>query len=589
MHRMARLVATSVALSTVALACAGGGVGPADGYVPTTRAPATTTTAPPTLDPDVVIGIASAGAPRTLNPLLDSPDTAVLDIIAPAVFASAYDVDPVTFDLIADVVAEIPSLENGGMVVGEDGTVTVTYRVAPGAAGADGTPITGSDLLFTYELVSDLTLPIRPDVRALYSPIIPGTAAAEGPRMQFQAAPGPRLDRLFEVIVPRHKVEGTDFAADWNERMWVAGGPFGYSGYEAGQFLELRANPNYWKPGPGGTSLPNLERLVFRFYDVDGGAVDSRVLTGFETEGLDVIMIADAGGVQTRLSSLEDLGASVVVAPGPEWEHLNFQFGPNNRNDETLNEHREFRRAVAHAIDRQRLSELSGTPPVTSIVQLFDPQLESVGWTGYAADIEEVKGQLFELEQQIDEDLFAGNGPRLVVSAERDDLAIAALAGEVVRMLDEAGIGAELQLEDEAVLFGDTLDDGSWDAGVWAFSGGAGLGDAAAFMAIFDPDGLPYVGSNFFRWGTIDSSVDDEATDRYASLVDELRRTVDPKRIAELVVEAESILADEVVIVPLVYRRLDAMAWWGADLEGPIVNPRQSLLWNVEEWRRPRQ
>ena len=585
MNRFRRIVAAAAALSTLALACAGNGVDPSTGYVPTTRAPSTSTTAAAALEPEIVVGVATAGAPRTLNPLLDTPDTAVLDIIGPAVFASAYDVDPVTYELIPDTVAEIPSIENGGIQPAGDGTVTVTYRVAPGAVWADGVAITGDDLLYTYEVITDRSLPIRPDLQELYGTIVPGSMVAEGTSVTFRASPGPRLDRLFEIIVPRHAVEGTDFVEDWNERLWVAGGPFGFASYEPGQFLEVKANPNYWKDRSG--ALPGLDRVVFRFFDVDGGAVDVRLLGGFETGAIEVMTIADAQSVEGRLDDLRDDGAEVAVGPGIEWMHLNFQFGPNNRNDESLNRHIEFRRAVAHAIDRERLSELTGTPPVTSALAQFLPRYDGPGWSIYETDIERVKGQLFELEQQIDRDLFAGNGPRLVLSAERDDLAVAALAGEVVRMLDEAGIGAELQLEDQAILFGDTVDDGSWDVGIWSFAGGSGAGDAVGFFGIFDPEGLPYVGSNFFRWGTIDSTVQGEATDRYAQLVDRLRSTVDPTTLTQLLVEAESLLAEEVVIIPLVARRLDAVAWWADELAGPVPNPRMPITWNIETWSRP--
>jgi ABC-type transport system substrate-binding protein len=585
MNRFTRLAVVSAALSVVALACAGEGIAPSADSAATTQP--STTEASVAGESEIVIGVAAAGAPRTLNPLLDSPDVSVLEIIAPAVFAAGHDLDPETYLAIPDVLAEIPTIDNGGIVPTGDGTVTVEYRVAPDAFWADGTAITGSDLLFTYQLITDPSLPIRSDLRRRFESIIPGTAVADGRKLRIVSRPNPWLDRLFEVIVPRHRVEGSDFANDWNDRLWVSGGPFGFVSYEEGQFLELRSNPNYWKRDTERGRLPGLDRVVFRFFDVDRGAVDTRALGGFETEALDLVVVADAGSMSDALADLETLGARVVTVPSIEWEHLNFQFGPNNRNDDSLNRYRGFRRAVAHAIDRTRLADLTGGTPVTSVLREFLPDLETAAWDRYAPDVERVKGELFDLEQEIERDLFEGNGPRLVLTARSDDRAVAGLAGEVVRMLDEAGIGAELQLEDESVLFGTTLDNGSWDVGVWSFAGGAGLGDAAALLSIFDPEGLPYVGDNFFRWGTIDSLVDDGATARYAGLVDRIATETDPAELRRLVVEAEALLAEEVVLIPLVHRRMDAVAWWPDRIEGPIVHPRRPITWNMDAWIRP--
>ncbi|HSG78334.1 MAG TPA: hypothetical protein VLD62_02045, partial [Acidimicrobiia bacterium] len=189
MNRFARLVAASAALSMIAVACAGAGVGPAGDFVPTTGLPVTTTTATVVPESEIVIGVAAGGAPRTLNPLLDGPDVGVLDLLAPAIFAMGHDIDPVTFAPIPDVLADIPTIDNGGIVRTGEGTVTVTYRVAPDAVWADGTAITGDDLLFTYELITDPALPIRADLRSRFASIVPGTVEADGRRLRLTSTP----------------------------------------------------------------------------------------------------------------------------------------------------------------------------------------------------------------------------------------------------------------------------------------------------------------------------------------------------------------------------------------------------------------
>ena len=53
------------------------------------------------------------------------------------------------------VVEEMPSQQNGGVVVNDDGNFTVTYRIDPDARWSDGTPITNSDVWFAWRAILD--------------------------------------------------------------------------------------------------------------------------------------------------------------------------------------------------------------------------------------------------------------------------------------------------------------------------------------------------------------------------------------------------------------------------------------------------
>ena len=68
--------------------------------------------------------------------------------------------------------------------------------------------------------------------------------------------------------------------------------------------------------------------------------------------------------------------------------------------------------------------------------------------------------------------------------------------------------------------------------------------------------------------------------------MDALRETVDPGEIDALLAEAESILADELVLLPLIIHEQTGAAVWADEIEGVVVNPAQSTLWNAETWRR---
>ncbi|NQV05450.1 hypothetical protein HQ535_02785 [bacterium] len=366
---MRRLATPIAALAVAAAACA-----PSGGVSPSTTAggdPSTTTVPGVGGRPgEVVVGLGTVGSPRILNPLLDGPDTAVLDLIAPAVFATGWYFDGVSREPVPNLLAEIPSLENGGLEDRGNGRMDVTVRVVDGAVWADGEPITADDLLFTYQVIVDQSNPIRSDVRERYDTILPGTLAADGQELRFRMETSLDVTMLFDIILPQHEVENSDFAADWGDTMWVSGGPFELASWQPGQYLELRRNPRYWKVDAAGGTLPRLDRVVIRFFE-SGPTVDPRLRDTFMGRDLDVAIVPDAQGNLSAYEGPVEAGVATMSVPGVGWEALVFQFGPNNRNTETLNSNLAFRQAVAHAIDRTSLAEPRATQPLYSAIRLY--------------------------------------------------------------------------------------------------------------------------------------------------------------------------------------------------------------------------
>lgn len=551
--------------------------------VVTTTIPPTTTTAPSLYGGTAVIGVGEGASPRTLNPFLDGPDLAVLDLIGPAMFARGWIADPDTGREIPEILEAIPSLDNGLVVDNGNGTIDVTATVRPEARWADGTPITGDDLAFTVEVATDRDLPIRSDLADLYGLVVPGSVRTSGQSVVLRMEATTAYSRLFGLILPRHEVSGSDFAIDWSETTWVSGGPFVLDQFVPGQLLSVTRNPAYWRRSASGDALPYLDRVVFRFYDT-GAEPDPRVLAAFTQGDLDVVTLIAA---QDRAAAYRALdGAVVETAPGRVWEFLNFQFGPGNRNTLSQNRYLDFRRAIAHAIDRDALAVARGTAPVTSVLGRYG--LDSTGetWDRYPFDLEAVRARLDDLADQIELDPFAGDGLDVSITVPADSAASAATAGRVVTMLREAGFDAELQLEDSSLFFGPTFDNGSWDLGSWGLSASPGTAPAGAFFMALDPDGLPFVGTNFFRWGTIDSTVSGPAVDRYRRLANRFQAAVDPAEAATILGAMESILAAEVVLIPLVVRDDIGVAFWGGRVDGPRLNLEAGIAWNVALWRR---
>jgi peptide/nickel transport system substrate-binding protein len=584
MTRPPHLARLGLALSVVSLACAPGtGVSPA----PPTESPVTAGITEPA-DPGptaVIVGIGGAPAPRTLNPLLDSADVAVLDRVAAAAYTTGFGVAPVSLELVPEILAEIPSVGNGGIVDNGDGTIRATFRLVPGAEWADGVPVTGSDLEFTHEVLVDPSLPIRTDLRSRHDKIVPGSMVTEDDGVTLTMEASTDAELLFPYILPRHEVEGTDFVDDWNDRIWTGAGPFVFEEYQPGQFLALRRNERYWKRDPvTDEPLPHLDRVVFRFFSAGD---DPRLVQLFESRELDVVSLDFPDGSVDTYQALATEGASVDLAPSLDWLHLNFQFGPGNRNAGSLNEYRAFRRAVAHAIDRTELASERDTVPLFSFLRLYRPDLTEDPWGQYEYDTERTASYLDSLGRRLDIDYPSGDGPRLVLTAASERTGTVTMAGSIVVMLADAGIAAELQLEDATLLFGTTLDNGTWDTAAWRFTGGPGRSRAIEFVKMFDPNGLPFVGSNFYRWGTVDSKVQNSATRLYAGLIEDLEATIDPTEIDGLLRQLENLLAEEMVILPLMTHDQVGVAWWPDEVEGPAVNQGQGVAWNLATWRVP--
>ena len=609
---MRRLVALVALLFTV-VACSDDGsagtVAPstttASSTAPATTAPATTTTRPvrpttttTTLPETVPVGGSVALAALTpsagfsFSPWADG----FVAALGEAYLAGAWEVDPASFDFMPDLVVEMPTAANGGVVVRPDGTMNVTYRIRAEAVWEDGVPVSGEDFAFTYEAITGLGLP---DADAsLYAEILPESVAAGDKTFSF-SLPRPTIDyeRLFGVVLPRHAVAGTDLLADWSTRPWPSAGPFRFLGWAensaapgaTGSVAVFERNTAYWRTDAAGRPLPYLDGASFRFVEGARQAVE-----GFSRGDFDAISLGDWPDVIDRLGSLD--GVVVAVGDGTVWEHLAFQFGANDRNRASLNASADFRRAVAHAIDRAALagsaSWVNGGP-LASFLDL-SPVAAGSGWDRYAYDPSLAASLIDDACAAAGRDC-AAEPPVVVVTTTAEGSLRSEVGGLVAEMLDAVGCDARLVVEDAALFFGRTFARGDWDLGLWAWDQPAGASGAARTLAYWDPEGPPPLGLNYQRWGTpaVDgygedfdqaaSTVFGAATARYAALIEEMRTTADRDRVLALAAEADGILADQVVLIPLATRGL-ALAWRGDLVAGPSPHPSRPATWNLERW-----
>jgi peptide/nickel transport system substrate-binding protein len=586
-------LAVVVAFALIVTACGGDDNSSETTTTTTTQAPETTTAAPETTAattsttttteaPGKAYGgevvVADDQEPPTLNPFVPGGDNLIVARMGEAYLGGVQKIDGYTLDLDPYLVTELPTVENGGVTVNDDGTMTVNYQIKDEAVWSDGVPITGEDFQFTLDTILNPDLPVD---KTVYEDII-STDVGDKTFSYTLAQPTVQYELIFSTIIPKHAVENSDFETDWNETMWPSAGPFVFDSWQKGEYIKVVRNDNYWGTDPEtGQQLPYLDSVVMRFIPET-----ESIVTAFKGREVDVIQPPPSTDLIETLQALEPEGATVEVLTGPIWEHLNFQFGPGRleKNPDSANDNLNYRKGVAYTIDKKLIVDeiLAGqVEPLESFLEPANPSISTHAWNQYSYDPEMAKQYFDKAKEELGVDTL-----HTVFSTTSNNDARVKLSELFVNMFQDVGVDYENQLEDSQVFFGETLDNGLWDLGEWAWVGSPGLSGGISLYDLFDPEAPPPDGSNYYRWGTPDSSVIDENTQRFAEIRDELNTSVDESVLIPLMQEGEQILADQVVIIPL-YARLSVGAVWSDTVGGYKHNPTsQTDLWNMGEWYR---
>lgn len=256
--------------------------------------------------------------------------------------------------------------------VSEDG-LTWTFYLRKDVRWSDGQPFTADDVVFTFN-------------RLIYNPDIPSSArdvfTIEGKefkvtriddhtvRFVLPVRFAPFLRGMAQAILPKHKLETAVEAGRFNF-IWgidtppeeiVGTGPFMIAEYRPGERVVLRRNGHYWKTRDG-DRLPYLEQIIYLIVQ----SQDTAILKFMEGE-LDYAGLR--GSDFPFLKPLEKKKNFTIYEVGADFGS---QFVCLNQNDRTNPEtgrpfveaHKlrwfrdaRFRRAIAHAIDKERIVEI---------------------------------------------------------------------------------------------------------------------------------------------------------------------------------------------------------------------------------------
>ncbi len=143
-----------------------------------------------------------------------------------------------------------------------DDGLTWTFQIRDDAVWHDGTPLTASDIAFTFNWILDNKLGNYID----YLPFTDEISAPDDTTLVWKTtkATGAPLYPPFIYIVPEHiwsQYEGKADARTWKGFPDTVGsGPFKLVEWRRGDFWRLEANPDYW----GGA--PKIDELVYRVF-----------------------------------------------------------------------------------------------------------------------------------------------------------------------------------------------------------------------------------------------------------------------------------------------------------------------------------
>lgn len=356
----------------------------------------------------------------SVNPIFIN-DTSSGDIDA-LVFAKLYDLNRQN-ELTVEpwsIAAELPKVSSDNL--------TYSIKLKNTVKWSDGQPLTAEDVKFTYDtirnekvgapgisqfdkiesitVVDDYSLDIK--LKQVYAP--------------FQFA-------LFSSIVPAHvlkdvpaeKLKEDKYGVD--PARTVTSGPWMFSEWKTGQYITLNKNPNYW-----GEKKPHIDKIIYKIYADQNTEVQALMKGDVQmTEAIPLTQIE-------AVKKTDNL--NVILAPGPQYEYIQFNFKDENFPDKySPFKSQKTRQAIAYALNRQGMVDnvLKGSaglmntpflpgswadPGADATNYAYDPEkakalLAEDGWTAGKDGVLEKDGHRFSFELQYN----AGNSRREQVSA----------------------------------------------------------------------------------------------------------------------------------------------------------------------------
>jgi peptide/nickel transport system substrate-binding protein len=309
--------------------------------------------------------------------------------------------------------------------------------------------------------------------------------------------------------------------------------------------MTIVRNENYWGEKAG------LEEVVFRFIP------DTNTQTAsLQSAEVQFISPPPDIGLLDKLESFE--GVEVQVKAGTVWEHITFNVEavPNLK----------IRQAIAYGINRAQVVNeiLKGqVEPLESVLVPDQKPYYTPAWADYTHDPDKAK----ELVQQAKSE---GAKTEITFSTTSGDRLRETLQQVVQQQLKDIGITITIKNTSADTFFGQWTPQGKFEMGEWAWF----ANPDPTSTTLFSASQIPPKGQNYYRY----------KNDKVSSLWEESDKVVDVNKRADLIRQAQDLMAADMPLIPM-YQRPVYYAFTD-NLSGPEANPTLAgPFWNLAEWK----
>jgi peptide/nickel transport system substrate-binding protein len=262
-------------------------------------------------------------------------------------------------NVVPVLAAEVPTIENGGVVLRRDGGMDVTWKLRPGVTWHDGHPHTSADVKFTADAMikGDWTPESTDGFDRITSVDTPDSLTAV---VHYKEVYAPYQMQFLRGTLPKHLLEGRDIdkASDYN-RNPMGTGPYRVAEWKTGEYVLLEKVPHYWR----GADFPKINRILFRFLTNTTTRINQ-----LKAGEVHLVPLVPWDKVR-ELKAVPALRLNQVLGNG--YEHVTL----NERHFPPFSDVR-VRRALAHAIDRELLVRTI----LDSLVTTVNGPIQPLSW-----------------------------------------------------------------------------------------------------------------------------------------------------------------------------------------------------------------
>ncbi len=228
--------------------------------------------------------------------------------------------------------------------------MVVTFTLRSNVRWSDGAPLTARDALFGQQIACD---PDTPEAKQLCEYTAAYSAANDMRTVVWTSLPGywsQTANLNFWTPLPYHILGGQTaaqiLAGDYG-RTPLGWGPFRMVEWVQGSHITLERNPYYWRTG-----YPKLDRATFRFMS-DAAEIYAAMQRGEIHLASQTTSVAN-DYINDLLNPNPASAVHLLWTSSSVWEHTDFGILPADGRYAFFAD-RQLRRAVAYAIDRQRI------------------------------------------------------------------------------------------------------------------------------------------------------------------------------------------------------------------------------------------